>query len=122
MRCPLEGRLASFLSAVHPSLGTATQDALILFTGGGAKLPFVADLAKRTWKIGETSFRFRPPTKLIPDIIADFDDAFLAEYGQLAVAIGGTLPLIDEKKTLQGEWFGGGQPPGKLDRFPTQGL
>ncbi|NYF54064.1 rod shape-determining protein [Tunturiibacter gelidoferens] len=118
----LEDRLASFLSAVHPSLGAATQDALILFTGGGAKLPFVADLAKKTWKIGDTAFRFRPPTKLIPDIIADFDDAFLAEYGQLAVAIGGTLPLIDEKKTLQGEWFGGAQPPGKLESFPTQGL
>ena len=118
----LEDRLSEFLSAVDPSLGAATPNALILFTGGGAKLPFVADLAKKTWRIGSTDFRFRPPTKLIPDLIEEFDDAFLAEYGQLAVAIGGTLPLIDEKKTLQGQWFGGALPPGKLESFPIKGI
>lgn len=118
----LEDRLVSFLAAVHPSLGAATSDALILFTGGGAKLPFIADFAQKTWTIGAMTFRFRLPTRLIPEIIADFDDAFLAEYGQLAVAIGGTLPLIDEKKTLQGEWFGGAPPPGKLESFPTRGV
>ena len=35
----LEDRLTAFLAAVHPSFGAATPDALILFTGGGAKLP-----------------------------------------------------------------------------------
>jgi hypothetical protein len=118
----LEERLSGFLAAVHPSFGPATQDALILLTGGGAKLPFVADLAKRTWKIGETSFRFRLPKRAFPDVIEDFGDAFLNEYGQLAVAIGGTLPLINEKKTIKGEWAGGAPSPGKLERFPLRGV
>jgi hypothetical protein len=117
----LEDRLTAFLAAVHPSLGAATPDALILFTGGGARLPFVAALAQNTWRIGETSFRFRLPRKPYPDLIENFDDAFLAEYGQLAVAIGGTLPLIDEKKLLVGEW-GGALPPGRLERFPVRGV
>ncbi len=118
----LEDRLTAFLTAVHPSLGAATPDALILFTGGGARLPFVAALAQKTWRIGESSFRFRLPRKPYPDLIEDFDDAFLAEYGQLAVAIGGTLPLIDEKKMLVGEWGGGAPLPGRLERFPVRGV
>lgn len=46
---------------------------------------------------------------------------FQREYGQLAVAIGGALPVLDERNTLT-EWAGGALPPGALERYQIKGV
>ena len=60
--------------------------------------------------------------KEIPDPIAEtFDVDFQREYGRLAVAIGGALPVLDERTTLT-EWTGGAIAPRGLERFQITGV
>ncbi len=44
-----------------------------------------------------------------------------AIIGQLAVAVGGTLPLINEKNTLK-QWYGGAPAPGPLTGYRIKGI
>lgn len=116
----LEQRLSDFLSKVHQSWSKTPGDGLLVLTGGCAQLPFIQALSNRSWNVAGVSTRFAQ-TRLLPEMIAsNFDSDFQREYPQLAVAIGGALPLIDEKSSLA-EWHGGAATPGTLDRFAVTG-
>lgn len=116
----LEQRISGFLGKVHSSWNKTPGDALLVLTGGCARLPFIQALSERIWSIAGQSVRFSP-TKLLPDVVAsNFDSDFQREYPQLAVAMGGALPLITEKSALA-EWAGGASAPGPLDRFAVTG-
>jgi hypothetical protein len=59
--------------------------------------------------------------RAVPDLIANsFDIDFQREYPQLAVAVGGVLPVLDERNVLK-EWYGGTAPPGGLEKYYVTG-
>jgi hypothetical protein len=117
----IEKAIATFLGAVHATWSRAAERTTLVLTGGSAKLPIIQRLAEKNWKIaGQPIALYR--AKEIPDLIAEtFDADFQREYGQLAVAIGGALPVLDERTTLT-EWAGGAIAPGGLERFQITGV
>jgi molecular chaperone HscA len=117
----IEKALTRFLASVDRTWRGATDNALIVLTGGGARMPMTKALQERPWEIAGRRLVFKP-TPEVPEFIANtFDTDFQREYPQLAVAIGGALPTIDEKDMLV-EWQGGASRPGPLERFPGTGL
>jgi molecular chaperone HscA len=116
----IETKLTQFLAKVDLSFGPATDGALILLTGGGATLPFIQALAAKTWNVAGKSIIFKQP-KEVPELIRELGPDFRREYGQLAVAVGGTLPLINEKNTLK-QWYGGAPAPGPLTGYRIKGI
>jgi hypothetical protein len=117
----IQKAIANFLRGVHPSWARATDGSRMVLTGGSAKLPMIQALAHQRWGIGADTFHFAPAADLPPLIAARFDSDFQQEYPQLAVAIGGALPVLDEKRTMT-EWAGGTPPPGRLERYQVTGL
>jgi len=112
--------IATFLSSVHESWSRAVDQATLVLTGGSARLPMIQELSKERWDIGGRLIRLSPARE-VPDIIAEtFDADFQREYPQLAVAIGGALPVLDERTALK-EWQGGAASPGGLERYPITG-
>jgi len=80
----------------------------------------IQKLANERWNFGGSSIRLTP-AKEVPDFIAEtFDEDFQREYPQLAVAIGGALPVLDERSALK-KWQGGAADPGGLERYPITG-
>ena len=117
----VEKAITRFFSSVNPSWQAATERPLIVLTGGGANLPMIKDLQKKPWEIGGGKLVFKP-ARDVPEFVADtFDTDFQREYPQLAVAIGGALPIMSEKNMLD-EWQGGAPTPGGLERFRTKGV
>jgi molecular chaperone HscA len=117
----IEKALSRFLGSVDSTWRGATDNALLVLTGGGAKLPMIKALQERPWEIAGRRLAFKS-TQEVPEFIAsNFDVDFQREYPQLAVAIGGALPIIDEKDMLV-EWQGGASRPGPLERFPATGV
>lgn len=114
-------KIQMFLSKVDHSWERATDSPMMVLTGGSANVPFVQELADRTWKLGSKSVSFSR-AKSLPQLIENnFDADFQREYPQLAVAIGGVLPLIDEKNEYK-EWLGGAVPPGSLQKYAVTGV
>lgn len=121
----IEECLARFLSTIEPRFKAFAEGApgpAIVFTGGSANVPIFTALANKPWHCAETTARFREPAQHVPEIITFFADAFQREYPLLAVAIGGTLPLIEEKSRPVGEWSVGAPAPGPLTRFQVTGV
>jgi molecular chaperone HscA len=117
----IQKAIRDFLGHVHLSWAKATGGALMVLTGGSAKLPMIQALARQSWSIGGESFHFAAADELPEVIAATFDLDFQEEYPQLAVAIGGALPVLDEKRLMK-EWLGGTPPPGRLERYQTTGI
>jgi molecular chaperone HscA len=117
----IQKAIENFLRGVHPSWARATEGARMVLTGGSAKLPMIQALAHQSWIIGTDIFHFTASADLPPLIAARFDSDFQQEYPQLAVAIGGALPVLDEKRRMT-EWAGGTPPPGRLERYQMTGL
>ena len=116
----LEKAIARFLGVVHTSFSGATDNALVVLTGGGARLPMIKALRSRPWDIAGRRIVFKQ-TPEVPELITrTFDADFQREYPQLAVAIGGALPVLDEKDTLR-EWQGGSTRSASLERYPVTG-
>jgi hypothetical protein len=116
----LRGAIQAFLTRVDPSWEKATESPLMVLTGGSARLPFISGFAEYSWSIGQKTFSFSK-ARALPEIIANtFDLDFQREYPQLAVAIGGVLPVINQKTELQ-TWAGGAPPPGQLERYAVTG-
>jgi hypothetical protein len=112
--------IQAFLSKVDPSWGKATDSPMMVLTGGSARLPFISALSQLQWNIGQKRFKFSK-AKALPDIIADtFAQDFQREYPQLAVAIGGVLPTIDQKSEFK-EWHGGTTAPGNSKNMRSLG-
>jgi molecular chaperone HscA len=112
--------IATFLESVDESWAKAVDHATLVLTGGSAKLPMIQKLANERWNFGGSSIRLTP-AKEVPDFIAEtFDEDFQREYPQLAVAIGGALPVLDERSALK-KWQGGAADPGGLERYPITG-
>ena len=117
----LKTAVRDFLKLVDPSWGNAAGPILLVLTGGGSSLPMVKELLDETWTLGNRTVRFHPAAE-IPRLISDrFDEDFLREYPQLAVALGGSLPVLDERTALR-EWMGGAPPPGPLERVQVTGI
>jgi hypothetical protein len=117
----IEKAMSRFLGSVDLTWRGATDNALMVLTGGGARLPMIKALQVQPWEIAGRRLVFRP-TPEVPEFIATtFDTDFQREYPQLAVAIGGALPIIDEKDMLV-EWWGGASSPGPLERFQARGI
>ena len=116
--------LSDLLRKVHPSWAKSVKGRglTLVLTGGGNALPMIQSLAREKWSIAGTSVACRT-AKALPDLVKEeFDDDFAQEYPQLAVAMGGAMPmLLDEHEALL-EWAGGASPPGSLPRYPTRGI
>ena len=120
----IQQELSNLLSKVHPSWAKSVKDRglTLVLTGGGHALPMIRSLARENWSIAGTSVACHRAKKL-PDLIAkEFDDDFAQEYPQLAVAMGGAMPmLLDEHRSLL-DWAGNAPPPGSLTRYQTRGI
>jgi molecular chaperone HscA len=117
----IEKAVSQFLASVDVTWRGATDDALIVLTGGSARLPMIQAMQDRPWKIAGRPTVFKP-TREVPEFIAStFDTDFQREYPQLAVAIGGALPIIDEKDMLV-QWKGGASSPGPPKPLPGTGV
>jgi hypothetical protein len=112
--------IATFLSKVDVSWANAPDAPLLVLTGGSAALPFFSELADEQWTIAGENVRFRKARSVPQRIADDFDPDFQREYPQLAVAVGGVLPLLDERSMLT-EWMGGAGGPGQLERYAVTG-
>ena len=75
----------------------------------------------RPWKIAGRKVVFKPARQVPEFIASSFDTDFQREYPQLAVAIGGALPIIDEKDMLV-QWKGGASSPGPPKPLPGTGV
>lgn len=116
----IESELAKFLGLVHKSFEDAAIRPIMLLSGGGGTLPFIANLLKKKWRIGAREVMFQP-AKAVPDAIMQYDLDFQSEYPQLAVALGGSVQAIDEKTALA-EWGGEIRTPGPLSRVQVTGV
>ena len=116
--------LDDLLSKVDPSWAKSVKDRALtlVLTGGGHALPMIQSLVKENWSIAGTSIACCL-AKDLPDLVKEeFDANFAQEYPQLAVAMGGAMPmLLDEHKSLS-HWAGGAPSPGPVTRFPTRGI
>ncbi len=118
----IRAAIQDLLTGVHESWGAAgARDKgffTLILTGGGSDLPMIRDLANEQWTIGGKKVRCRL-AKSVPDLIADELGAeFAQEYPQLAVAMGGAMPLLlDERRALR-EWMGDGRAPGSVEQPP----
>jgi molecular chaperone HscA len=117
----IEKAIERFLSSVRPSWSAVTGNAQIVLTGGGAAMPNIKALADRVWEIGGEKVSFRRAEDIPEYIRTRFDLDFQREYPQLAVAIGGVLPLLDEKSRLE-EYMGSAKNPGALPKYQVTGL
>ena len=110
------------LDKVHESWGAAAApdkgSFKIILTGGGCDLPMIRALANEQWAIGNRKVRCRM-AESVPDFVADeLGDEFAREYPQLAVAMGGAMPLLlDERRALE-KWAGDAPTRGSIER-PT---
>ena len=116
----IENQLAKFLGQVDCSFENATDFPTMLLTGGGATIPFIQKLPTKRWRIGGREFSFRL-AKQVPEAIAEYDSDFQREYHQLAVAMGGSMGIMDEKSSLS-TFAGGVVPLGPLTRYPVTGM
>jgi hypothetical protein len=112
----IERAVTGFLASVDNSWAAARDHAFLVLTGGGANLPMTKELKQKIWQIGGSPVRFEE-TPAVPELIVEqFDAAFQREYQQLAVAIGGALPVLEE-----GEMYKkcplGAPPPGPVERW-----
>jgi molecular chaperone HscA len=116
----IEGAVQRFLDSADESWTSVLDNAQIVLTGGGASMPNIEALADRVWKLGGQPVRFkRVPS--VPDLIEkNYDDNFQREYPQLAVAIGGALPVLDEKSRMEKYW-GKSTSLGPLSKYPVTG-
>ncbi|MCC6263994.1 MAG: rod shape-determining protein [Bryobacterales bacterium] len=115
----IEDAIRKFLASVDPTWRKADQ-ALIVLTGGGASLPMVKDLVNKRWELGGRPITFKP-AETVPEAIQEFDADFQREYPQLAVAIGGALPVLEERFMLR-EFAGAATKPGPLERTQMTGV
>jgi molecular chaperone HscA len=116
----IERQLVRFLSQVDNSFEKATVLPTMLLTGGGANIPFIQKLPTKRWRIGERDFSFKL-AKQVPEAIGEYDSDFQREYHQLAVAMGGSMQIMDEKSALP-IFAGGFVPLGPLTRYPVTGM
>lgn len=119
----LHARVQEFLGAIHPSwFGERGADGIkMLITGGGCELPMIVGLASREWAIGDRDIRPTLASKVPAAIQNTYTEAFVAEYPQLAVAIGGALPSLLDEGNQQTTWLGGTPPPQGLNRYQVTG-
>ena len=110
--------IQTLLDDVHDSWYSANRDAgiTLVLTGGGCNLPMIQNLKNKRWTIGGRSVKCRL-AKEVPDFVAQrFRKEFAREYPQLAVAMGGAMPLLlDERRALK-EFGGDAPPPGRVER------
>lgn len=95
----IENDLQEFLSKVDASFSPVAEQPTMLLTGGGADIPFIRALLSKRWALAGMSVTFKA-AKQVPDAVTIYDIDFQREYPQLAVAMGGAMRAIDEKKSL----------------------
>jgi hypothetical protein len=116
----VESAVSSFLDSLDDSWSRIPGQPLLVLAGGGANLPMIKALGQKRWQLGSASVVF-DEVQEVPDYIATrFDADFQREYPQLAVAIGGALPVLDERKAMS-KWMGGAAP-GPLERVQVTGM
>jgi molecular chaperone HscA len=115
----IEDDLRDFLSKVDSSFGPVAEQPTMLLTGGGADIPFITALLSKSWSIAGKKVMFKA-AKRIPDAITVYDADFQREYPQLAVAMGGAMRAIDEKKSLA-IFAGTTVKPGPLTKYAVTG-
>jgi hypothetical protein len=84
-------------------------------------MPNIKALADRPWEVGGKRLRFRRAVEVPEFIATNFDANFQREYPQLAVAIGGVLPVLDEKSRME-EYMGSSAKPGPLSSYQVTGV
>jgi hypothetical protein len=74
------------------------------------------ELKEKIWQIGGRNIRFEE-TPAVPELIVErYNADFQREYPQLAVAIGGALPVLEEGDMCR-TCPAGAPPPGPLERW-----
>jgi len=117
----IENALSRFLASVDGTWGGATDGALMLLTGGGATMPMIKAIENRPWEMAGRNVVFQPAPAVPEFFESTFDTDFQREYSQLAVAIGGALPIIDENDPLV-EWNRDTLPLWTVRHFPAAGI
>ena len=100
----------------------AEQGITLVLTGGGSTLPMVQSLVHETWNVASKVVTCRLANKLPQFVEEEFSADFQQVYPQLAVAIGGAMPMLLDERRAQVEWHGGTPPPIGLGRYQTSGL
>ena len=117
----LEESIRTFLAKVHSSWGHLESLQLVL-TGGGCDLPMVTRLAGMSLPIsGGKTVRLKS-TPRVPAFLSAYSEALSNEYPQLAVAMGGALPLVLDERNAMTEYPGDAPRIGTLERFQTRGV
>jgi molecular chaperone HscA len=116
----IEKALQRFLSSVDNSWSSVTDNAQIVITGGGANMPNIRALADRVWDVAGKRVKFKPADPVPTFIAESFSEDFQREYPQLAVAIGGVLPVLDEKSRMP-NYMGSSSTPGPLSSYQVTG-
>ena len=96
--------LRDFLSKVDQSWAELVKDRplQLALTGGGNRLPMIRSLKREIWPIAGTKASCVLVQEL-PQLVEErFDEDFHREYPQLAVAMGGAMPMrLDEGSPLR---------------------
>ena len=117
----LHENLKVFLAQVDRSWTTQMERVTLVLTGGGCDLPMVRQIATKAWMTHGTVVRFDLAEREPALIRESFKAEFVREYPQLAVAIGGCLPVILDERHAQRCRLGDFIPPGPLTRYRVSG-
>ena len=116
--------LDDLLGKVHPSWVNSVKERplKLVLTGGGCSLPMIRSLVDNHWRIAGTPIKCRLAKDLPDRVATEFDGNFAREYPQLAVAMGGAMPMLLDERRSQHKWNGGAPDPGSLTQYPTRGI
>ena len=120
-RDALEESVRGFMGKVDRSWDCIDAIYLVL-TGGGCDLPMVRRLAGMSLEIGGGRSVRLESTPRVPAFLEEYGEELSQEYPQLAVAMGGALPLVLEEGSPMIAYPGEARPSGKLERYRTQGV
>ena len=120
-RDELEENVRTFLRTVDRSWD-GVQAIYLVLTGGGCDLPMVTRLAGMSVRVGEGGTVPLKATPRVPSFLSAYGEELSREYPQLAVAMGGALPLVLEEGAPMKEYPGDAPAIGRLERFPTRGV
>ena len=110
--------ITKLLSQAPASLAAPADGRITLvLTGGGCRLPMVRELTNEVWRIGDKTLRSRLADALPQFVKDEFDANFQQVYPQLAVAMGGAMPILLDERQVLTEWLGEERSRASVERY-----